>query len=255
MWGAPAQADSGPPVIFTPGTGPLGSTLLSAAQFAVLPSDIQAFMSTHHVGDTWTITTSAGVDLSQPIFAAPGPQYFYGWNNASACSSPNDCDSFATRVDIGYAGLGWWTRATSSAVANRLAASGVTVTEIQPELRHHWVSNSVIWPREADFAIFYTSGVSVGTGSVNTWDKSAETSGAFQYVGWFEWTLEDLPIIGPTLFPTASPGYYATFIASQQSRITDNSGRVDSWCLTERIESISFTSTSSPCAYPTNPLP
>jgi hypothetical protein len=248
-----AFATSGPPVTFSPGTGPLGSTLLTPTQFAVLPPEIQTFMSSHHVGDTWTVTINAVIDPSQPVFPPPGPQEFYGWTNASACTTSQNCDAYSIRIDVGYAGLGWWTRATSGAVANRTSASGITVTQIDHELRHHWLSNSPLWPRAADFALTYTQIYTPG--DINTWSKSAETAGQFAYVGWFDWSFEDIPGIGPVLLPNSAPGYYATFIASQQSQVTDSAGGLTNLCFSQHMETLSWTSSAAYCSYPTNPLP
>jgi len=246
---------AGPPVTFTPGTGPLGSTLLSRVQFAALPTDVQNFMSSHRVGDTWTITFSfnAAVDPSQPLFSPPGPQEFYGWSNDSGCDPSGNCDIYAIRLDVGYAGLGWWTRATSSAQGNRTVASGTSVTQILHQLRHHWVSHPS--GADTDLPIVISQEQAATAGSLNEWWVSGETSGVFQFVSWFTWDLEDVPLVGPVLIPTGAPGYYATFIASQQSQISDSAGRVDNYCFSEAMEVLTWVSSGYFCTYPTNPLP
>jgi len=86
-------------------------------------------------------------------------------------------------------------------------------------------------------------------------EQAAEAAGHFAYVSWFDFTLKDVQGVGPVLIPTGSPGYYATFIGSQQSQVADSSSGVTHLCFSQRIETLSWTSTPSYCSYPTDSLP
>jgi hypothetical protein len=188
-------------------------------------------MSSHHVGDTWTLTlgvpaTTVAADPSQPLFPAPGPESFFEWQTATGCYSPNNCDIYPIGLEVGIAGLGWWTRGSASAQGTRTISSGVTVTQIDFQFRHHWVSQP--FGPDTDIPVTVPTFIQgpQSDGTVNMWWRSGETTGAYAFVGWFVWDIEDIPGIGPILIPSSDPGFNATFIASAQGQITDSSGGV-----------------------------
>lgn len=247
-----SHAQSGPIITFTPGTGPLGSTLLEPEQLAALPPEIRDFMTSHRVGDTWTVTIFVASDPSQPVFGPPGAFDLERTDWGSMCYSADFCDVYRMSTDVGYAGLGWWTRVTSSATATRPESTGIWITEMTHEMRHHW--RAVAFPDAADFPVAYSS--SYTSGSVNTWVRSAETGGVFQYVSWFAgWELIELPGGRKFLLPTRAPGYYATFTGSQQSQIVDSRNVGTNICFSQQIETLTWRTTVTPCSYPTRPLP
>jgi hypothetical protein len=57
------------------------------------------------------------------------------------------------------------------------------------------------------------------------------------------------------MLPTGSPGFYADFIVSQQSQVTDSIARTTSICYSEKITTHTWQSSAQFCPYPTNPLP
>jgi hypothetical protein len=228
LLGEPARADDGVVTVtrFTPGTGPLASSLLTPEQLAALPTDVQLFLNSHHVGDTWSMSTTIS---STPGAAQP-----------SGCPDPNNCDNLliSLAVELDGSGLAWDTTAGALIDSKRLPPGPATINQTL-EFRHHDNNppdfNVVVEPMQGPFC----------NSTYCEWSTSASDLRSPVVVHYVVLTLP--PSFDPNRF-------FDLFVSSAKTTVTDSNGTNNSLCA-YATEDTPYKNTTMGICNPANPLP
>lgn len=119
-------AEDGGDASFTRGDGPLIREELTDDEYNALPTEMQEFVDTHHVGDTWTVSQRAA---AQP----PGD---IGLLSTGSCPDSKNCDYFEVLLSV-TTGVGFYdTTARTFLTSHRRRPEPLSLNQ-ELTARHH----------------------------------------------------------------------------------------------------------------------